>query len=331
MLKNMRSRGTLIPFLSVIGFVACTANVTCAQAYNVPINTQASEEKQILGPDDQVTIRALDVDELDGKTARIDLRGDIDVPLLGTVKAGGLTVEQLEAEISRVLQKYVQHPKVSVVVSEHHSQPVSVLGAVSAPGTFSLTGPTTLEQVLSKAGGLRPDAGNTIYITRRRSMGPIPLPSPNVDQSGEFSTAQVNVKSLLDGKTPTANILMRATDVISVPKADLVYVVGAVNRPGGFVLNERSEMTVLQAVSMAEGLERTSAPKRAKIIRKGDSSSKAEMPVDLAKILAGKSPDVALMANDILFVPGSATKRAALRALEAAVQAGTFAGVAVIR
>jgi polysaccharide export outer membrane protein len=292
----------------------------------------AGSEKYVLGPDDQITIRALEVDELDGKVARVDMLGYIDVPMLGRIKAAGLSVDQLEVELTGQLERYVRQPQVTVIVSEYHSQPVSVLGAVNSPGVYNLTGPNTLVQVLSKAGGLRNDAGNTINITRRREMGTIPLPSATIARSGEFSTAEVSLRGLLDAKDPENNIILKPTDVISVPKADLVYVVGAVHRSGGFVLSERENMTVLQAVSMAEGLEKTSAAKDAKIIRRGTSNDRAEIPVNLAKILSGKSPDVPLLANDILFIPNSAAKSAALRAVEAAIQTGSFvAGYAVFR
>jgi polysaccharide export outer membrane protein len=315
--------------------VSCFIIAVIGSAQTQPKTASSAVESlasYVLGPDDQISIRALDVEEIDGKQARIDFHGFVDVPLLGKIKASGLTVEQLEAELGRQLEKYVRHPQVTVVVSEFHSQPVSVLGAVNAAGVYYLTGPSTLEQVLSKAGGLRNDAGSTINITRRHEMGTIPLTSARVDHSGEFSIAEVDLRSLLDAKDPQNNIIIKPTDVISVPKADLVYVVGSVRRSGGFVLSERQDMTVLQAVSMAEGLEKTSDAKDAKIIRRGTSNDRVEIPVNLAKIFSGKSPDVPLLANDILFVPNSAAKRAALRAIEAAIQTGTFAaGYAVIR
>jgi polysaccharide export outer membrane protein len=283
----------------------------------------------VLGVDDQIVIRALDVDEIDGRMTRVDLRGYVDVPLLGNVKASGLNVEELELQLTKRLAKYVREPRVTVTVSEYRSQPVSVLGAVNTPGVYNLTGTNTLAQVLSKAGGLRGDAGNTIRITRGHAWGPIPLSSARSDPSAEFSTAEVGVKSLLEAKDPQDNILVKPTDVISVPRAELVYVVGDVHRPGGFVLNERESMTVLQAVSMAEGLEKTSAAKNAKILRGGATKTAAEIPVDLVKILSGRSSDVPLLANDILFVPNSAAKSAALRSIEAVIQAGT--GIAIFR
>jgi polysaccharide export outer membrane protein len=312
----------------ILTVTACLVGSGFAQA---PTSSTPTDT-YVLGPDDQITVRTLDVDEINGNTARVDLQGYIDLPLIGKIKAAGLSVDVVETELSNRLRKYVHDPQVSVTVSEYHSQPVSVLGAVNIPGVYNLTGPSTLEQVLSRAGGLRSDAGNTISITRRQASGPIPLPSAKSDTTGEFSTAQVDVKSLLEARNPQDNITVMPTDIISVPRAELVYVVGAVHKPGGFVLNERESITVLQALSMSEGLERTSAAKSAKIIRSSTSSQRTEIPVNLSSILSGKSPDVPLLANDILFVPNSAGKSAALRALEAALQAGTFAsGYAVVR
>jgi polysaccharide export outer membrane protein len=312
-------------FLLMLG---CTAIVGLAQTGNA----LSAGQKYVLGPDDQITVRALGVDEIDGKTARVDFQGFVDLPLIGKVKVAGSTVDGVQTELASKLRKYVRDPQVSVSVSEYHSQPVSVLGAVNTPGAYNLAGPSTLEQVLSRAGGLRNDAGSTITITRGSAWGPIPLPSDKVDASGKFSTAQVNVKSLLQGKKPEDNITIEPTDVIAVPRAELVYVVGAVHRPGGFVLNERESMSVLQAVSMSEGLDKTSAPKNAKIIREGTTNHRVEIPVNVSKILSGRSPDVPLLADDILFVPTNAAKSVALRAVEAALQAGTFAaGYAVIQ
>jgi polysaccharide biosynthesis/export protein len=328
MMKSWRISALMRRAVVVVCFGTFISATISAQTLVGPAPTEHTAE-YVLGPDDQIVVRALDVEEIDGRVARVDLHGYIDVPLLGKVKAGGLSVEQLEAELARQLRKYVQEPQVTVTVSEYRSQPVSVLGAVNSPGVYNLTGRNTLVEVLSKAGGLRNDAGNTIEITRGRAWGAIPLSSAKSDPSGEFSTAQVSVKSLLEARDPQENIMIEPTDVISVPRADLVYIVGAVHRPGGFVLNERENMTVLQAVSMAEGLEKTSAPRRAKIIRKGMTTDRAEIPVNLVKILSGKSPDVPLLANDILFVPISGAKTAAYRSIEAAIQVGT--GIAIFR
>ena len=291
--------------------------------------TKPDPRAVVLGPDDEVTIRVLGVEDIDGKLARIDVGGYIDVPLAGKIKAAGLTPNQLETELTRELKKYVREPQVSITVSQYRSQSVSVLGAVNTPGAYNLAGDTTLTQILARAGGLRSDAGNSIEITRRRELGPIPLATSKTDASGEFSTGQVKVRPLLEASDPRQNIPVKPMDVISVPKAELVYVAGAVKKPGGFVLDEREQITVLQAISLAQGLDRTSAPARAKILRAGTTAQREEIAVNLSKIVAGKSSDIPLLANDILVVPVSGAKAAFYRSVEAAIQTGV--GIAVYR
>lgn len=318
----MRSLGT-----SILLLLAAVGLLLSAQSMD---RQQDREGLYILGPDDQVTIHVLDMDEIGAAPYRIDLRGNLNLPVVGRVQAGGLTVEQFEAEITRGLKSYLKEPTVTVFVTEFRSQPVSVLGAVQTPGVLQIHGKKTLFEVLSAAGGLKPDAGNTINLTRRKEAGPIPLPTARLDGTGEFYVAELKVKSVMEATNPQENIVIVPNDVISVPKGDLVYVIGAVNRSGGFILNEKENISVLEALSLAEGLGRGSAPGSAKILRpSADRAARTEIPVDLKKILAGKSPDVPLAANDILFVPTSAPKNAALRGVEAAISIGT--GLAIYR
>jgi polysaccharide biosynthesis/export protein len=205
-----------------------------------------------------------------------------------------------------------------------------VLGAVATSGVVQLRGHKTLFEVISAAGGLRAEAGNSIKITRRKEFGPIPIPGAATDPSGQYSVAEVSVKSVMEAKSPQENIEIKPYDVISIPRASLIYVVGGVKRAGGFVLNEREHMTVLQALSMAEGLEKTASASHARIIRSSeDGSGRTELPVDVKKILTGKSEDLAMKADDILFVPDSMTKGAAIRSLETVLQ--TASGLAIWR
>lgn len=278
----------------------------------------------ILGADDELTVNVLDLKDIGAKPARIDLEGNIDLPLVGRVHAGGLTVEQLKTELTARLRKYLKKPQVNVAVTEFRSQPVSVLGAINKPGVHQLQGRKTLFEVLSMAEGLRTDAGNKILISRHATWGKIPLPQAGTDESGKFSVAEVLASSIMAGKNPGENIQIMPNDVISVPRADLIYVVGSVRHSGGFVLGERERLSVLQALSLAEGLDASAAPQRAKIIRHIEgSTNRTEIAVNLKKVLTGKSEDVALQANDILFVPSNGPKAAGLRALEAAVQMST--------
>ena len=287
----------------------------------------------ILGPEDQLLITVLDLEEISGKDnkpIRIDTRGNIVLPVAGRVHAAGLNVEQLEAAIALRLKSVLQDPQPSVSVFEFRSQPVSVLGSVKTPGVHQIRGKKTLFEVLSLAGGLNPDAGYLINITRAKKSGPLPLANATDDSSGTFRVASVGVRSVMDAKNPQENIEVLPEDVISVPKADLVYVVGAVKKSGGFVLNEKEKISVLQALSLAEGLDRGSNSSKAKILRQvPNTETRLEIPVDLKLIMAGKKEDLSLRADDILFVPISVPKNAALRGLETAIQIGT--GVAIYR
>jgi polysaccharide export outer membrane protein len=284
--------------------------------------------KYILGPADQISIRIAEGDDISDKPMIVDPDGYIDLNMVGRIHAAGMSVTELQSEIASRLGKFYKHPSVSVAITASQSQPVSVLGAVKSPGVHQLQGHKTLVEVLSMAGGLRDDAGYAITITRGAAYGPIPLANAKTDASGNFSTAQVKVNDLISGANPQVNIAVQPNDVISAPRAELVYVLGKVNKSGGFILRDRETATALLALSLAEGLAPLAAPKDAKILRLDRASDKRiEIPVNIQKVLDGTAPDPVIYAEDTLFIPGSRTKGTAMRAMEAAIQIGT--GVAI--
>ena len=284
----------------------------------------------LLGPDDQLEISGPELTDVSNKPVRIDGDGDIAVPLAGAVHVAGMTVQQTEQELDKVLSKYIRNPQVVVNVVEVRSQPVSVVGAVNSPGVQQVHGHKTVLEMLALAGGVRQDAGYSIRITRQLEWGCIPLPGAQLDASGKYSVAEVNLQKIMDAKTPEENIQIFPHDVISVPKAEMVYVIGEVRRSGGFVLGEHRSISVLQALSMAEGLNPGADPHHAKILRlKPDEDQRVEVAVDVKDALTGKKPDMPMQGEDILFIPGSTGKKAALRGLEAAIQTGT--GLAIWR
>ena len=283
----------------------------------------------ILGPGDQISIQALHVEEITDKPVPIDMSGEIRVPVVGRIQVAGLTTAQVEVEIAKRLKSYLLHPDVSVSIAEFRSQPVSVLGAVKTPGVQQVQGGKTLFEMLSLAGGLDTNAGSVLRLTRRLEWGRIPLANATDDQTGQFSVAEVSLKSIFDAQNPAENILVRPYDVITVPRADTIYVIGEVLKSGGFVVSDMTEVTVLQALSMAGGLDKTAKPQEAKIMRRVQGKSRTEIAVNLKKILEGKAEDISMKPEDILFVPTSTSKKAGIRALEAALQAGT--GVAIWR
>lgn len=334
---RMRVGRLVFPLIAAAAITVGQERVTRPQVVEaqpaMPLTARAdtgadAPSNYVLGPDDEITLFVSDLDEISNKPMRIDMRGDINLPMAGRVHAAGLTTDRLEAEIESRLKKYVQDPDVVVSVKEFRSQPVSVLGDVEKPGVHQLEGRKTLFEVLSMAGGLKPDAGNTVKITRSLQWGRIPLPGATDDSSGKFSVASVKVKGIMEGSDPAANILIKPEDVITVPKADVVYAVGSVKKPGGFLLKQNESLSTLQVLSLAEGLDKAAAPKKAKIMRAvPGTTSRIEIPVDLQKLMAGKSPDLPLRSDDILFVPNSAAKNAGSRAMEAAIQVAT--GVAI--
>jgi len=281
-----------------------------------------------LGPDDAVTIHALNAPELSDKPFRVDAEGELKLPMVGRIHAGGLTAEQLEAEISTRLKVYLEEPEVTVSVTEFKSQPVSILGAVANPGVHQLEGEKTLLEILAVAGGLRPEAGTTVKITRRLEYGRVPVPGAADDPTHQFSIAEINLKSVMEAKNPEYNIVIRPHDVLSVPHAEQVYVIGEVGKVGPLPLNDGQSISVLEAVSSSGGILRTAAASHARILRPVPGQLKrTELPVDVKKIMAGQSEDIRLLAGDIFVIPGSSGKRAVLRALEAAVQVGTMAAI----
>jgi polysaccharide export outer membrane protein len=278
----------------------------------------------VLGPDDQVVIRAMDADEISDKPVRIDPNGYIRLPLVGRLKPAGLTIEQFEAELAKKLKTYMKEPEVAVSVVEFRSQPVSVIGCVRNPGVLQLQGQKTLVEILSLAGGLTDEAGHSVKISRRLEWGRIPLASAADDATGGFSVAQVSLQDIMEARNPAENIMIRPQDVISVPRGEMVYVIGQVQRAGGYMLRERETLSVLQALSLAGGLDRASSPQNARILRLPQGGgTRTEIPVDMRKIIAGQAGDVPLQPDDILFVPSSAPKKAFSRAAEAAVQITT--------
>ena len=291
------------------------------------VSAAFAQQDYVLGPNDTFSVVVPNLEtEFADKTFRIDGSGDVTIPLAGRVHAAGLSAAELEKELRTRLGRVLKDPDVSVALATLSSQTVSILGSVNTPGIKQIESGKSLFDVLSLAGGLRPDAGYLIRITRDQQWGPLPLPGAQNDATGLHSTASVRVKDIMYARDTSANIPIMPGDAISVPQAEIVYAVGSVTKPGGFPLNEHETLSALQVVSLAEGLVRTAAPDKAKILRVVDGSPKREeIPVDLKALMAGKGADVELRASDILFVPNSAAKSAGFRAIDAIVTASTYA------
>jgi polysaccharide biosynthesis/export protein len=287
----------------------------------------------IISPDDVLTISVYEAPDVTGDY-RVSPTGEVEIPLLSApLLAAGQTAGQLSDLISekyRAAEIYT-HARVTVAIKESRVHSIAIAGAVKKPQIYPVFGKITLLDLLSQAEGLADDSGSLAIVTR----GDIATLILNSTTSCEAankpafceSTFSVDLSRLTQMGDPLLNIELYPGDRVTVQRAGIVYVVGAVNKPGGFPMKTGQEsMTVIQALALAEDIKPTAAQKRALIIRKNPSSAdgREEIAVNLTKVLEGHETDTQLQASDILFVPDSAGKRALHRGAEAAVTAATW-------
>lgn len=312
-----------------------------------------------IGPEDLLEISVLEAPDLN-RTVRVSDDGTISLALLGSLQAAGMSTRELQADLQeRLRRRYMKDPQVSVFVQEMRSHPVSVFGAVEKPGVYQIRYAKPLIEILSMAQGLANDAGDTVIIIRHQGATPAPalaslsgsgsglttdhpvgiaIPSPDPsgmaisEPSGTESIA-INLKDLLDSGNPRSNVLVYPGDLVKVARAGIVYVVGQVHKPGGFVLKTNENISVLQAIALAEGVTPNAKGKEARIfVRSGPNEQPQEVAINLDKIMAGKTPAPMLKPDDVLFIPNSAGKET-LHVLEQSTAGivGALGGAAIYR
>jgi polysaccharide export outer membrane protein len=298
---------------------------TGANAASVPAASPApiNVTSYVLGPEDSITVRVFAADDIPDKPVQIDNDGSVTLPMIGQVHAAGLTVEQFQANLVTAYKKYFKDPQVTVQVNDFRSQPVSVAGNVSTPGVVQLRGNRNLMEVIGQAGGLRADAGDTVLITRNLNEGALPVAGAFTDPTGKYSVAHIDIRAVMSGKDPQGNILIKPHDVITVPRARMIYVLGNVTRPGGYVLTENETMSLTQAIALAGGWDHSAALGGARILRADGGPTREQIPANVRKIMLNKAPDLQLRPDDILYIPNSLTKQVSARGLEAAIGIGT--------
>jgi polysaccharide export outer membrane protein len=274
------------------------------------VMTSITAEPVNLAPGDLLEISVFDSLELTTHT-RVTSQGVISFPLLGKLQVGGLTPQEAQNLIREQLVKgdFVKDPQVAVFVAEYANQAVYVLGEVSKPGAYPLVGGHRLFELISAAGGFSARAGKTITITRQASFD-----SPQVIRFSRQPNLAVD------------NVEIGARDTINVGQAGVVYVVGNVLHPGGFLLDGDQQLSVIQALALAAGTKPGTAMKSARIVRT-TPQGRQNIAVDLNKLLASKSPDLFLQDQDILYVPNSALRSGVNRGIDAAVQATVGAAI----
>lgn len=247
-----------------------------------------------IGAGDLMEMSVFDTPELSGKL-RVSNSGDIILPLVGSLHVAGLKAEEAQNLIRQKLIAggFLKDPQVTVFIAEYATQNVSVLGEVKNPGIYPAFGSHHLLDYISLAQGLTPLASTRVTIAH----------AGNPDEP--------HLVKMTTGMTPKPenNPEILPGDTIYVERTGVIYVIGDVAHPGGFPMDHDEQLTILQAVALAQGTNPTAAKGSVKLIRTS-SAGRQELPINLKKILTAKATDLAMQDNDILFVPSSAAKNA---------------------
>jgi len=282
---------------------------------------KANLPAQAVGPYDLLAVSVYRSPELT-RTIRVAADGTIGLPLLkGRIEAAGLMPEELAERIAEALkqERILVDPIVEVTVAEYASRPISVMGAVRRPLTFQASGRVTLLDALARAEGLTEDAAAEILVT---------LPADPDEESGGAArrapvVRRIPVKGLIDEARPEWNLELHGGEVIRVPEAGKIFVVGNVRRPGGYAVPDPEDATVLKLIALAEGLT-PYYRKKAYIYRRDPATGvKREIEIELGKIMKREAPDVPLRVNDILYIPDHASRRVRAKVIDRVTGFGT--------
>jgi polysaccharide export outer membrane protein len=267
-----------------------------------------------LGPGDLIEVNVYNVPELASKV-RVSNSGDVYLPLIDYVHVEGLTQEEAQALIEKRLADggFVRNPHVTIFVDEFTSQGVTIIGEVGKPGIYPDIGEHKLYEVVSQAGGFSQNASRKIAILRRNQPDPVRVTLPR-DLADDLSS----------------NVEIMPGDTITVPRAPIIYVVGDVGRPSGLLVDNGS-MTVLQALALSGGTNKTAKLGASRILRKAPDGGVTQTKVEIKKMLEAKAPDVPLQADDILFIPLSRGKILVARTFDAAMSVATAMALYTVR
>jgi polysaccharide biosynthesis/export protein len=262
---------------------------------------------QPVGPDDLLALSVYDSPELT-RTVRVDADGNIRLPMLrDPIQVRGMVPSQVESTIANSLTKgkVLVDPIVTVTIVEYQSRPVNVVGAVKNPLVFQATRPVPLLDAIARAGGIREDAGSDIVVSQQVMR----------DGKPARITQTIPVRDLIDNADPSLNVMLHGGEEVLVAEARKIYVVGNVKKPGAYPIRNDEETTILQLLALSEGLSPYPG-KVAYVYRRSATGTRTEVPIALAKIMKRKSPDVALMANDILYIPDNKGQRITAETLD---------------
>lgn len=269
--------------------------------------TVAAGQRITIGPNDVLSVQVFDTPELSSDSVQVSQSGQINLPVLGLVTVGGMTPIQAAVQIESELRSHglMLNPHVTVSVVEYASESATVLGEVRSPGVYSVFGDRRLLDVIALAGGLSPAAGKVVIIAHRGDPH-----HPAVIRLVE------NARSLGAQRNP----IIRPDDTIEVGKAGIIYILGDVKKPGGFLIDNNEHISLMEALSLAGGWDQTAALSKARLIRKVPQGHE-QMILDLKHVLRGRQADVSVKNGDILYIPSSLGKTLAYRGMEAVIAA----------
>jgi polysaccharide export outer membrane protein len=278
--------------------------------------TQSAESSQApkisIGPGDLLDIEVFDTPELSG-TTRVNQSGEVNLSVVGTIHVAGLTASQASHTVEQELKArgLMIDPHVTVSIAEYASQGATLMGEVRTPGIYPTLGSRKLMDMIALGGGPTPLAGKTVTVIHRDDpTHPIDIP------------LAPNASSLAAQQNP----VIIPGDTVVIAKAGLIYIIGDVGKPGGFLIDNNEHLSLMQALTLAGGWTKTSATNQTRLIRKVPEG-REEIRLDLKKVAYGKEADLKVMNGDILFVPSSLIKTLGYRGLEAAIVAAQQAAV----
>ena len=246
-----------------------------------------------IGPKDLLEIKVQEVPELAGLGVRVSEDGSITLPLAGNIALAGMTKDEVEKLIARVLieRNLVKNPQVSVFIKEYQSQVVSLIGAVTKPGIYQLVGRVTLLDIISQAGGFKENAANEIFVLRE-------------GKSEAAATIRIDLEDLTVNGNPKLNIPLQPGDVINIPADEVIsiFVFGAVRNPGALQVKKSARINIVQAVAQAGGLTESGKYSGITIKRTLKDGREENLKVNLMDIIRGKKPNIVLLKGDVVFV-----------------------------
>jgi polysaccharide export outer membrane protein len=254
----------------------------------------------VVGPGDTLHVVVFDSPELEQRVNVSD-SGNANFTLIGDVHVAGLSANQVSRTLEGLFVRghFLTHPNVNVMIEQSATMQVSVLGEVHNPGNYEIGTARNILEIISLAGGLTDAADRHITVKRKQ---------------GDNQTSTVFLPNNA-GDAIAQSEMVYPGDTVIVPKAGIVYVLGDVNRPGGFYMSRDSKLTVLQAMGMAGGALPTAAAPHSRIVRKDPKASNGyvDIPLPLRAIQNGKKPDVQLQADDVIYVPFSYGRNALIQ------------------